>query len=103
MLIAPIWVYQLASPMRSFVAQFAKQLPDIAVISVMGGRGAPNAVAEIRALAHRAPLLSTSFTTREVEDGRCLPRLHAFAEALVKGSVVTEDTSARTLQRETGL
>lgn len=83
-LVSPIWAYRLAGPMRSFVARYEQQLPDIAVISVMGGKGAPNAVAEIGALAGRSPLLSTAFTQREVEDGRCAPRLQAFADALLK-------------------
>jgi hypothetical protein len=83
-LVSPIWAYRLASPMRSFVARYERQLPDIAVVSVMGGRGAPNAVAEISALAHRLPLLSTAFTQREVEDGSGSRRLRAFGEALLK-------------------
>ena len=43
-LISPIWGFQLAAPMRSFVAMHRKQLPQVAVISVMGGSGASNAV-----------------------------------------------------------
>lgn len=83
-LVSPIWMNRLASPMHSFVARYGGQLPDIAVVSVMGGKGAPNAAAEIGALAHRSPLLSTAFTQREVEDGSCSPRLQAFAAALLK-------------------
>jgi hypothetical protein len=46
-LVSPIWALRLAGPMRSFAARRRDHLPDVAVISVMGGRGAPNAVAEI--------------------------------------------------------
>ena len=81
-LVAPIWAYRLASPMRSFVAARADRLPDVAVVSVMGGRGAPNAVAEIGRLLGRSPLLSTAFLTREVEDGSAAPRLQAFGDAV---------------------
>lgn len=81
-LVAPIWVYRLASPMRSFVASRQGQLPEIAVLSVMGSRGAPNAVAEIGRLAGRSPILSTAFTSREVEDGSCAARLQAFGGAI---------------------
>jgi hypothetical protein len=83
-LVSPIWVGRLAGPMRSFVTRYQNQLPDIAVVSVMGGSGAPNAVAEIGTLARRAPLLSAAFTQREVEDGTCSQRLQAFAEDFVK-------------------
>jgi hypothetical protein len=81
-LVAPIWMYRLASPMRSFVAQWRKQLPQVAVASVMGGQGAPNAVAEIGDLLGRSPLLSTAFTAREVEDGSCAGRSEAFGHAI---------------------
>ncbi|MBK5206372.1 MAG: flavodoxin [Polaromonas sp.] len=89
-LVAPIWVYRLASPMRSFVASRHEQLPDVAVVSVMGSRGAPNAVAEISQLIGRSPILSTAFTTREVEDGSYAARLQAFGTAVQ----MAEDTQA---------
>ncbi len=88
-LVAPIWVSRLAAPMRSFVASQHEHLPDVAVVSVMGGSGAPNAVAEIGRLLGRSPVLSTAFTTREVDDGSCAARLQAFADAVQAG----EDTS----------
>ena len=81
-LVSPIWAYRLASPMRSFVADRRDDLQQIAVLSVMGGSGAPNAVAEIGHLLGRAPLLAAAFTTREVEDGSCAGRLEAFGHAL---------------------
>jgi len=81
-LIAPIWIYRLASPMRSFVAAHRGALRHFAVVSVMGGRGAPNAVAEIGRITGRSPLLSTAFTAMEVENGSCIARLRSFADAL---------------------
>jgi len=89
-LVAPIWAYRLAGPMRSFVASRREQLPDVAVVSVMGSRGAPNAVAEIGQLIGRSPILSTAFTTREVEDGSYAARLQAFGTAVQ----TAEDTQA---------
>ena len=81
-LISPIWVYRLAGPMRSFVAERFINLDRAAVISVMGSKGGPNAVAEIDVLTGHAPLLATAFTAREVEDGSCAGRLRAFGSAL---------------------
>jgi len=81
-LVSPIWILRLSGPMRSFVARFRKQLPDVAVVSVMGGSGGPNAAAEIAQLTGRAPILSTTFTAREVEDGSCAARLQAFGTAV---------------------
>ncbi|HEY9108348.1 MAG TPA: flavodoxin [Roseateles sp.] len=81
-LVAPIWLYRLASPMRSFVASFRRSLRRVAVISVMGGRGGQNAAAEIGGLLDQAPIMSTTFTQREVDDGSYAPRLLALAAAL---------------------
>jgi len=81
-LIAPVWVYRLAGPMRSFVRDHSTGLKRVAVISVMGGRGASNAVAEIDRTLGRAPILSTSFTAREVDDGSYASRLDVFGNAV---------------------
>ena len=90
-LVAPIWAYRLAGPMRTFVASQRASLPEVAVAPVMGGSGAPNAIAEIGRLLGRAPILSTAFTAREVEDGSCAARLRAFGDGVraAKTAVVT--------------
>jgi hypothetical protein len=81
-LISPIWVYRLAGPMRSFVAERRAELRQVALASVMGSSGAPNAAAEVAELLGRAPVLDTAFVAREVEDGSCASRLQAFGRAL---------------------
>jgi hypothetical protein len=81
-LVSPIWAYRLASPMRSFVAARHGELRNVAVISAMGNRGAPNAVAEISRLLGRSPILDTAFTTRQIEDGSCATLLQAFGTAV---------------------
>lgn len=92
-LVAPIWAGRLAGPMRSFVASRRALLPDVAAVSVMGGRGAPDAVAEIGKRLGRAPILSAAFTTAEVQDGSFAPRLQAFGQAVQsakgKNAVIT--------------
>jgi hypothetical protein len=89
-LVSPIWGLRLAGPMRSFVDRKRDRLPDVALISVMGGRGAPNAVAEVGKLLGRAPMLTTAFTMREVDDGSYAARLQAFGTAVRS----TEDSRA---------
>ena len=88
-LVSPIWAYRLAGPMRSFLTLYGKQLRGVAVISVMGSRGAPNAVAEVSHLLGRSPIMTAAFTSREVEDGSCAGRLQAFGKAVQD----TEDSS----------
>jgi hypothetical protein len=82
-LIAPIWLLQLAGPMRSFVAARRDKMPVFAVVPVMGGKGAPNAIAEVARILRRAPLLSTSFTEHEVDEGSGAARLDEFGKTLL--------------------
>lgn len=89
-LIAPIWVSRLAGPMRSFVCDHASGLKRVAVISVMGGKGATNAFAEIDQILGRPPILSTSFTARNVDDGSYASGLEAFGAA-VRDTAEKED------------
>ena len=81
-LVSPIWAYRLGGPMRTFVANHRAGLRQVAVLSVMGAYGAPNAVAEIGELLGRAPVLASAFTSREVDDGSCAARLEAFGRAV---------------------
>lgn len=81
-LVSPIWIYRLAGPMRTFVSSRKSQLPDVAVISVMGGAGAAHAEAEVSDLLGRPLILGTAFTQKEVQDRRCSDRLKSFASAL---------------------
>jgi len=81
-LVSPIWMQRLAGPMRSFVAERRARLPDVAVVNVMGGTGAPDAIAEISRRIGRAPVLSTSVSMHEVDDGSCAARLQAFGTAV---------------------
>ena len=81
-LIAPIWLAEMAAPMRSFVRDRAPSLKRVAVISVMGGQGATNAFAEIDRILGRPPILSTSFTARDVDDGSYSSALEVFGTAV---------------------
>lgn len=81
-LVSPVWAYRLASPMRSFVSLYRKSLPDVAVVSVMGGRGAQNAIAEISQIIGYSPILSAAFTAREICDGSCASRLQVIGDAV---------------------
>ncbi|AYQ29487.1 MULTISPECIES: flavodoxin [unclassified Polaromonas] len=81
-LIAPIWLYRLAGPMRSFVRDHSSILKRVAVISVMGGQGATNAFSEVDQILGHPPILSASFTAREVDDGSYSSGLEAFGRAV---------------------
>ncbi|MBB3176798.1 flavodoxin [Variovorax sp. Sphag1AA] len=86
-IISPIWAYQMAGPMRTFLAHNAKRLPRVAQITTMNGAGASNAVAEAARLLKSAPILTAEFLVREIEDGSGTSRLLAFGDALKSASV----------------
>lgn len=81
-LVSPIWAQRLAGPMRSFVVRRRDHLPEVAMVSVMGARGAPKAVAEVGRIVGRTPFLSIAFTTREVDDRSFATRLQVFGTAV---------------------
>ena len=89
-LVAPIWMYRLAGPMRSFVARQRESLRRVAVITTMNSGGASNAVAEIAHLLGHDVIHTAAFTAREIEDGSGTGRLLAFGDALVPGSTATQ-------------
>jgi len=78
-LVSPIWLEGLSAPMRTFVTEHATTLREFAVVSVMGSKGAPNAVAEISRLLGRAPLLDAAFKRNELDDDGCVERIREFA------------------------
>ncbi|MEJ8826977.1 flavodoxin [Variovorax humicola] len=100
-LVSPIWAWRLASPMRSFVMRRQDHLPDVAVVSVMGGGGAANAVDEVSRILGRAPLLHAAFTQREVESGSHAQRLQSFGEELVRAEGAPRPVHPITLSRQT--
>jgi hypothetical protein len=92
-LIAPIWAQRLASPMRTFVNDCWPQIPTIALVSVMGGDGAPDALAEVTRLLGRAPAVFASFTQREVDDGSFAGHIEALGRALAQARNATAVTN----------
>lgn len=99
-LVSPIWALRLAGPMRSFVAAERARLRDVAVVSVMGGQGGPNAVAEMADILGRAPIMTATVTTREVDDGSCAARLQAFGAAVQSAEDSTAVVRPTTLSTE---
>jgi flavodoxin len=81
-LVTPIWMGELAGPMRSFVAIYKERMRRFAVLTTMGGRGSSNAFAEIARIAKRDPVIGETVTAREVEDGSCAQAVEAFAKAV---------------------
>ncbi|SEA55569.1 flavodoxin [Variovorax sp. YR216] len=86
-IVSPIWAYQMAGPMRTFLTQNATHLRRVAQITTMNSAGASNAVAEATRLLGGAPILTAEFLAREIEDGSGTRRLLAFGDALASASL----------------
>lgn len=93
-LVAPIWMYRLAGPMRSFVAQHREQLRRVAVIATMNSGGATNAFAEVSHLLGQPPVANAAFLQCEIEDGTGTGRLLAFGDALQSSPTVAQPARA---------
>jgi hypothetical protein len=89
-LVAPIWMYRLAGPMRSFVVQHKDTLHRVAVIATMNAAGASNAFGEIARLLGHGLVDAAAFKAREIEDGSGTARLLAFGDALQPGSTASQ-------------
>ena len=79
-LIAPIWSWRLAGPVRSFLKLMSAQLPDIAMISVTHSFEIVDALAEISSLTGCFPVLSTIFNPDEINNENCLAKLQIFSK-----------------------
>jgi hypothetical protein len=91
-LVAPIWAGRLAGPMRSFVRAYSQQLPAVVgLISVMGNRGAPNALSEVSASLGRSPAVFAMLTSREVDTGAFGERLEEIRRR-VAGAIASRPT-----------
>lgn len=89
-LVAPIWAYRLAGPMRSFVASQREALRRVALLTTMGSAGASNAVAEVAQLLGHAPIHAAAITQQEFADGSWTQRLQAFGESLRPASTAAQ-------------
>lgn len=72
---APVWAGQVASPMRSYIAQHGKDFHRVALFCTMGGRGGDKALAEMAALCGKQPTAEVAITDAEIERNTYQPRL----------------------------
>jgi flavodoxin len=80
-LVAPVWSWRLAGPVRSFLKLMNEQLPDLAMISVTQSFRTFDVISELNSLIGYFPVLSTTFTPDEINDESCLARLKIFGKA----------------------
>ena len=82
-LVTPVWMYRMAGPMRTFVANHREALHHVAVVATSGSGGASQVFAEVTRLLHRPPVLTLALRQQEVEDGSGTGRLVDFGERML--------------------
>ncbi|HVZ42852.1 MAG TPA: flavodoxin [Ramlibacter sp.] len=98
-LMAPIWAWRLAGPMRSFIAAHRESLSRFAMVTTMGSGGASNAVGEASRILGHAPIATVAFTQRALEDGSATARLLAFGDDLLPPSTAARTTQSAAISR----
>lgn len=82
LLVAPVWTYRLAAPMRSFLARHRDEIRHTAVVMTMGSAGAAHAWLEVEQVLGRPPVLKAAFRAADVLSGAADGPALEFAEAL---------------------
>lgn len=93
-LVAPVWMYRLAAPMRTFLAEHRSRLPRVAAIVTMNAGGATNALADISHVLGHAPIACASFLQRQLVDGSATGKLLEFGDVLQPGAAPEQPPAA---------
>lgn len=95
LLVAPVWVGQMAGPMRSFIWQHRDSLRHhIAFVATTGGGDPEGAFAELKRLLGRSPVYTAAFKADEIAGGVPPDKVRQVAEALVPGSSLRSEGAA---------
>lgn len=79
---SPVWVGNMASPVRSYLTLHRAQLPRMAFFATMRARGGEEAVREMKFFARADAAPSCVFTQSDIEQLRHSKRLEEFAKSL---------------------
>ncbi len=64
----PVWFWSLSSPVRSYLMQRRRRLPQLAFFCTMGGSGAQRVFDAMTTLAGKRPLATLALTDRDIEE-----------------------------------
>jgi flavodoxin len=78
----PVWAGRMSSPMRAYIVAHKHELPRIALFCTQGGSGAPKALQAMADLCGQKPVATAFFTDSEIDRGRHVEKLRAFAAAV---------------------
>ncbi|MDR3484793.1 MAG: hypothetical protein P4M05_07770 [Bradyrhizobium sp.] len=80
----PVWGWSVSSPVRAYLMATASQLPEVAFLCTLGGRGSESAFAQMTAIVGKKPRAVCAITQREALSASHIERLAAFEKALAE-------------------
>lgn len=80
----PVWGWSVSSPVRAYLMATASQLPEVAFLCTLGGRGSESAFAQMTAVVGKKPRAVCAITQREALSASHIERLAAFEKALAE-------------------
>lgn len=98
----PVWMWNLSSPIRSYIEQNRERFKAVAFFCTYGGSGAEGVLAEMEKLCGKKPRATLHLRDDEITGHRYLERLDAFVQQLrgSRASVIEMKTrSARARHR----
>jgi flavodoxin len=81
----PVWCWNIASPVRSYLLTYRSQLGRVAFFCTCGGSGTRKVLRDLQALLGHAPVATLALTERQCLPGRHEAELAAFVTALKRG------------------
>ena len=79
---SPVWDRSVSTPVRTFLEEHAAELPRVAFFLTFGGEGQERALAQMAALAGRAPLATLALRQEELTREAHGPAVARFVDAL---------------------
>lgn len=74
----PIWAYNIASPVRTYLLRQREQLRQVAFFCTCGGSGQAKVLADLERLCRRPAVATLALTTVQVKDGLRQDRIAKF-------------------------
>lgn len=94
---SPVWVWNLASPVRAFVRRYGPRCRRVAFFCTSGGSGAGRALDDLERLCGKRPLARLALTERTVRQGDLDAELEDFVRRLQPDRSVSTVSGVRVL------
>lgn len=78
----PVWFFNIATPIRTYIVQNKDRLKDVAFFVTYGGSGGKGVLEKMAQLSGKRPVALLSLREKEVLTGEFLPKIENFVAGL---------------------